>query len=97
MKAKIILLGGLITATLLGIFGQDIAYWFENIVNIDALYNLTIITVLSISIYLITILLAYVFFKKINKQIFYSYIAIIVLIGLLTTLWSIFVLAMWWG
>lgn len=67
----------------------------ENIAKIYPIYYLTGLTMISVFLYLVT----YISIKKqkIVKDKFGVYPLAICAIGLPTSLWSLFVLAMWWG
>lgn len=100
MKANIFICIFLISATALGIFGQDISYFMDkNIIKLNPIYYLTAITCISIFLYLITIVLTYIFNKKnvLKKNILDLYWLVILGLSLFVSLWSLFVLAMWWG
>ncbi|MFS0824724.1 hypothetical protein [Bacillus sp. 1P02SD] len=99
-KGHIVIWILMIIATVLGIYGQSLAYFLENIINTDnVVYYLTAITVLSILIYLVTPLLAYLMikFEKIDDRFILLYILIFGMIGIFVSLWSVFVCVMWWG
>ncbi|MCC3357009.1 hypothetical protein [Bacillus sp. REN16] len=90
----------MIFATALGIYGQSFAYFLENITNTgNVVYYLTAITVISILLYLVTPLLAYLMIKleKMDYQFMLLYIFIFGIIGVFVSLWSVFVCVMWWG
>lgn len=100
IRANVVIFGSLILATILGIFGQDIAYFISgNIVEVPTIYCLTVLTMLSVFLYLLTTLLTYIFVKKqqIKKNYLRTYITVICIFGLYISYWSLFVLAMWWG
>lgn len=100
IKINVLIFGSMILATILGVFGQGLAYFMnENIVKTYPIYYLTALTMLSIFLYIVSFVLTYVYLKmrKIEKEIFDLYLIAICLLGLLTSLWSLFVLAMWWG
>ncbi len=100
MKVNILVFGSLIIASILGIYGQGIAYFLnENIAKIHPIYYLTVITITSVFLYGVTVLLMYIYTKKqiIKKDKFSIYLYVIGFIGVPISLWSIFVLAMWWG
>ena len=85
----------------LGMEAQDLAYFFFfffGVLDRPAMY-LTIITVISLAIYVFV--LGFMIIQKIRGQLWASnhvYIIILLLaIGLVVNLWSIMVLAMWWG
>ena len=90
----------MISVSILGVFGQGIAYFMnENIVKTYPLYYLTALTMISIFLYFFVFVLTYITFKKgkIEKDIFGIYLFAICVLILPTSLWSLFVLAMWWG
>ncbi len=100
IKANVLIIGSIILATILGIFGQGIAYFLnENIIEIHPIYYLTALTMISVFLYLVTPVLTYIVIKKqiIEKGRFGVYTLVISTIGLPTSFWSLFVLAMWWG
>ena len=100
MKTNILIYGITILATILGGFGQGISYFLnENIVKSYPIYYLIALTIISIFLYLVALVISYISLKKknIEKDEFRVYILVICAIGLLTSLWSLFVLAMWWG
>ncbi|MBS4203413.1 hypothetical protein [Lederbergia citrea] len=83
----------LIVATFLGIFSQDISYYFnEQFPTIKLTTAITIVTFLSIGLYIIILILISIL-KKTNKV----YLIAFVLIGLPISIWSFFVWAMWMG
>ena len=97
MRANIFIFGSLITATIFGLFGQSIAYFMsENIVKTAPIYYLTGLTIASYIFYLLPI--TYVISNrkliKFNTLIYYL---IFFSIGVPTSIWSLFVLAMWWS
>ena len=99
-KANAIIFGSLILATILGVFGQGIAYFLNGIfAKIHPVYYLTVLTIISLFLYLSSFVLAYLQYKKlrIGKDKLGLYFSGISCVGLLTSWWSLFVLAMWWG
>ena len=99
-KSNILILGSLTLATIVGIFGQGISYFMnKNIFSIAPIYYLTVLTCTSIFLYLVTVVLIYLAGKKqlLDKIEIRIYSRIIGFIGICTSLWSLFVLAMWWG
>ncbi|WP_431027010.1 hypothetical protein [Lysinibacillus sp. LZ02] len=100
VKSNILIFSCLTLATIFGIFGQDVAYFMnENIASIAPIYYLTILTATSVFLYLVTIVLTYIASKKkiLDKNKLGVYFLIIGFISILTSLWSLFVLAMWWS
>lgn len=94
IKIKIFLYGSMILALTLGVSGQSISYYInENIVGLKPLYSLTVLVVTSI------LLFARRFNTKqnIRQKQFKLYFNINIVVGLVTSLWSLFVLIMWWG
>lgn len=90
-----------VIATILGLFGQDIAYVMnEKILSfIHLSYYLTVCTILSIGLYLISVVIVYVADKKkkISRIVYSKYMIIVIIIGLFISCWSLFVFAMWWS
>ena len=99
-KSNLIILASLALATMFGIFGQRITYFMnENIASIGPIYYLTGLTFTSVLLYLVATVFTFVASKKktLDKIEISIYYHIIGFIGILTSLWSLFVLAMWWG
>ncbi|AKO93361.1 hypothetical protein BEH_15555 [Priestia filamentosa] len=100
MKSKICIIILLISATFLGVYGQDISYFLdENIIEWNAMYYLTAVTYISIFLYFVKILWTYILQRKnvLKGNILNLYWLVTVIPSFLISLWSIFVLAMWWG
>lgn len=87
-------------AAFLGWYAQDIAYYFENhLFYQDPFKTLIIVTITSVVLFIIsfvinTILLA---IQKVKPRIYIILLIANVFIGFFVSLWSLFVLAMWWG
>ncbi|RCW76873.1 hypothetical protein [Saliterribacillus persicus] len=99
-NATTIIFGNLIIATYLGIYGQSVADFLnENFIKISPIFYLTILTFTSVFLYLSSFVYTYLLYKKkrIEKDKIDLYLPVILGIGLLTSCWSLFVLAMWWG
>lgn len=102
-KFKFFICVNIILATIVGVYAQDIAYYIVGDYSVGAselyLYILTILTVLSIVLFFTTPILVYRFTKKtsVEKQIFTIYLIANILIGIQTSIFSVFVLAMSWG
>ena len=102
-KFKFLICVNIILATIIGVYAQDIAYYIVDNYSISSselyLYVLTILTVLSIALFFTTPILIYRFTKKtsVEKQIFTIYLIANILIGLQTSMSSLFVLGMSWG
>lgn len=88
---------GLIVATILGIYGQDISYYInDQIPTIELTISITIVTFLSIGLYIFIPILLFIS-NKVKKVFFWIYLTLSILIGLPTSGWSFFVWAMWMG
>lgn len=81
----------MIIATILGIFGQSLAYF----VNSNLLITLTVFTGVSILLYISVPILA--FTMNFDKKYRSIYSLLFGIIGFCVSLWSIFVCLMWWG
>lgn len=100
VKANVHIFGSLILATIFGTFGQTISYFInENIAELSPIYYLTVLTITSVFLYLVSAVLTYFSTKKqiIDKNNWGIYFFVIGLIGVPISLWSLFVLAMWWS
>lgn len=86
-------------ATILGIFGQRIAHFIYYVLEFNPVYSLTIITIISVFLYLTIPLLGYILVKKqkVEKHSLLGFTVIVFSIGLPVSLWSLFVLVMWFG
>ena|GEM_PF-1224005 len=106
-KFKFFICVNIILATIIGVYAQDIDYYIVdtayyivgnhfNSISELYLYLLTILTVLSIALFITTPILIYRFTKKtsVEKQIFTIYQIANILIGLQTSMFSLFVLGM---
>ncbi|MBM7655438.1 hypothetical protein [Neobacillus cucumis] len=91
----------MIIATIFGIYGQSLAYFVdEHMANTNPpIYFLTIFTVISVCLYLVILLFAYLMIKvkKFDNKFNIIYIYGFGMIGFCVSLWSVFVCAMWWG
>ncbi|MDF2546133.1 MAG: hypothetical protein K0R93_1031 [Anaerosolibacter sp.] len=100
IKLHFFMYGSMILATMLGVYAQSISYYINsNIVKISPLYSLTVLTMISILLYTVPPMFAY---KFINKQqngeaSYVPHIYINSLLGVSISVWSLFVLIMWWG
>lgn len=99
-KSNIIIIGSLILAIILGLWGQSIAYFLHhNFVDILPIYYLTALTIISIILFLSSFILSFLQFKN-NKTIEEKTLPlhfVIALISVVTSLWSLFVLIVWWS
>lgn len=60
--AHVLMFGSLMAASILGIYGQGMAYFMnEKIAEIPPIYYLTVLTFISIFLYVITDLLTYIY------------------------------------
>ena len=92
----------IILATIMGGDAQDIAYYIVgNSPNTTQIYLnlLTILTVLSVGLFVVTPIGIYIFIKKTSVDDFILNLCLIadIAIGALTSVFSIFVMAMSWG
>lgn len=88
---------GLIVATILGVFGQDISYYLNaQFPIIKLITSLTFVTFLSIGMYIIIPVLLFIS-KKVKKELFKISFIVCISVGLPISMWSFFVWAMWMG
>lgn len=91
----------IILATIIGIYAQDIASYVigDSLSGYLYLQWLTILTVISIVLFLVVPILIYKFVEKsaLEKQIFTLYLIANSFIGILTSMFSIFILIMTYG
>ena len=90
----------MIIATALGVYGQSLAYFVvEYLTTNSPIYYVTIATVISVLLYFVNPLFAYLMIKrnKIDRKWTNVYIFSFGMIGIFVSMWSIFVCAMWWG
>lgn len=92
----------IILATIMGVYAQDIAYYIVgNSPNTTQIYLnlLTILTVLSVGLFVVTPIGIYIFIKKTSVDDLILNLCLIadIAIGALTSVFSIFVMAMSWG
>lgn len=100
MRFNALVIGSLILATMLGVFGQDLSYYMsESFMEISPVTYLTVLTVISVFLYVLSFVVTYIAYKKQGNKNdkFYFYFLAIGLIGISISLWSVFVLAIWWG
>lgn len=94
---SIMLFGMILLATGLGWFAQDLAYIFE---TIQAPYkNLTVVTIASVALYLVTFIISTICLslEKLTPKMYMALFTTTLLVGGITSAWSLFVLAMWLG
>lgn len=95
-----IMYGIIILATMLGVYGQDISYYINNILaSFSPLFYLTIITSISVLLFLIPPTLISKFNKtqKSEVEIFNLYYGINAVIGAVTSAFSLLVLLIGWN
>ncbi|MBT2657913.1 hypothetical protein J7E81_22170 [Bacillus sp. ISL-18] len=86
----------LIIATVLGVNGQSLAYFMDELFKTNrALNYLTVLTIISVLIYIVIPLFAYLKIRV--KKFALIYIFGFGIIGFCISGWSVFVCAMWWG
>ncbi|ANU10726.1 hypothetical protein A1A1_09726 [Planococcus antarcticus DSM 14505] len=89
-----------IFATIICVFGQEIAYFLNDYVwSIAPIYYLTGLTVLGIALYLVTGVLVFLLFRKKefvseNREI---YLMLLCITAPSASVWAFFVTVMWWG
>ena len=103
MKRKVlsvILFSMTLIAAFLGIYGQDIAYYFEDHLFYESPFKtLIIVTVTSVSLFLLTFIIEIILLavQKIKPKVFIMLLITNGVVGFFISWWSLFVLAMWWG
>src|SRR5690625_563922 len=93
----IFLFGIILFAAFLGWYAQDIAYYFESYQ--DPFKTLIIVTITSVVLFIITFVINTILLavQKVKPRIYIILLITNVFIGFFVSLWSLFVLAMWWG
>lgn len=87
---------GLTVATILGIYGQDFSYSInETYPEYSLTTSITIITILSIGLFIMIPILLFIFKKWINKLLFKLFLIACGLIGVPISMWTFFVWSMW--
>ncbi|MGM8215491.1 hypothetical protein ACLIA0_07930 [Bacillaceae bacterium W0354] len=86
---------GIIIATWLGIDAQGIAYFLHDLFpQTDTVIILVILTITSVSLFILIPTLTF-FSKKIVKKMWAYYFVSCFMIGIPTSVWSLFVMLMW--
>lgn len=96
----IFLFGIILFAVFLGLYAQDIAYYFEShLFYQNPFTTLIIVTVTSVVLFIATFVITTILLamQKVKPKIYIVLLITNVFIGFFTSLWSLFVLAMWWG
>lgn len=96
---SIVLLFMILFAGYLGMFAQDIAYYFADLFDETPFKMLNIVTITSIGLFILIFVIQLILFtrKKIKPKLFVRMLMATVSIGGLVSLWSLFILIMWWG
>jgi len=103
MKRKILaifLIGITLFAAFLGWYAQDIAYYFENhLLYQDPFKTLIVVTITSFGLFIISFVINTILLviQKVKTRIYIILLIANVFIGFFVSIWSLFVLAMWWG
>ena len=97
-KLKILMCSFMVLATVLGVYGQGISYYVStNIISVSPEIILTIIALLSLALFISTPLLSKLVTKDVNKEKeIEPYVTVNNIIGIPVSIFSIFVLIMWW-
>ncbi|KGR84379.1 hypothetical protein [Lysinibacillus odysseyi] len=91
MRKQTILWGLLVTGCLLGIYAQSLAYFLEGIFNTG--WPIAYLTFVTVSSYVLLIFVAGIsLWKKLGPLLTAT-----LSVGGMVSMWSFFVLAMWWG
>lgn len=98
---RIVIFISIILATIIGVYAQNIAYYISSDYSISNaqlyLYILTILTILSIILFFVIPILILLFVKKHQlkgEYLLYVFLVVDILVGILTSAFSIFVLVM---
>ncbi|MBP2079412.1 hypothetical protein [Oceanobacillus polygoni] len=95
----VFLLGITVFASFLGLYAQDIAYYFkEHLFYEYPFKTLVIVTITSVSLFFIVFVISTILLsiQKLKPRIYIVLLAVNVIVGLLVSSWSLFVLLMWW-
>ncbi|AIF45337.1 hypothetical protein [Virgibacillus sp. SK37] len=87
-------------AAYLGLFAQDIAYYFaDHLFNVSPFQVLIIVTLTSIGIFLMVFLAEMIILvrQQVKSILLKQMLFTNALIWIFVSVWSWFVLAMWWG
>ncbi|PLS17839.1 hypothetical protein CVD28_09060 [Bacillus sp. M6-12] len=97
IRANVLIFSVLLLATVLGVYAQDIEYFLSsNFNNLSPFVWLAVVTVSSWFLYVYALVLVFFFTWKgmFKKNQFLVYLFVILGVGVLISLWSLFVLAM---
>lgn len=98
-KIRVFLYGSILVAIILGVYAQNIAYFLYNNLDIPLLVGLSLITILSILLFLIPPIMRSKVNRrnKVRKKEINIYLGINTLIGIVISAFSLIVLVAWWG
>lgn len=100
MKIVISIISSMIIATILGVSGQGLAYFMtEHAIDINPVYYLTVFTVMSMLLYIVSFVLAYLVMKKekVSGGSAVFSLLVISIVAVPVSMFSFFATAMWWG
>ncbi|WP_019377168.1 hypothetical protein [Virgibacillus halodenitrificans] len=103
MKQKLLSIAFLVItlfAACLGLFAQDIAYYFaDHLFDAPPFQVLIVVTLTSIAIFLMVFIAEMIILvrQQVKSILLKRMLFTNVLIGIFVSMWSWFVLAMWWG
>lgn len=89
-----------IVATIIGIFGQGMAYFLHDMFqSIAPVSFLVVLTFISVGLYIMIPVLIYLMtdFNKHDRRFYFISLMTSLFIGIPVSVWSIFVLVMWLG
>ncbi|MFC0300444.1 hypothetical protein ACFFIS_06365 [Virgibacillus soli] len=95
-----ILIGITLLAAYLGWFAQDIAYYFQShLFYVEPFITLIIVTAISICLFVLAFIIEFILYsiKKIKSNMLFALFITNIIAGIFISLWSLFVLVMWWG
>ncbi len=94
-KRKILMCFFMALATVLGIYAQGISYYIStNIISLSPVIFLSVITFISIGLYILVPIIGKV---SNNEKQFALCVTVNNIIGIPVSIYSLFVLIMWWG
>gem|GEM_PF-2072380 len=101
LKSNFNIFGSCLLATILGIYAQDITLLIHHhLVKIDLRIGVSIVTIISVLMYVCSLLMTYHAMKRkliTNKNTINIYYITVGGIAFVISLWSLFVLSMWWS
>ncbi|WP_426351045.1 hypothetical protein ACPWSR_07425 [Alloiococcus sp. CFN-8] len=98
-KLKVLMCCSMVLATVLGIYGQGISsYISNNFISVSPVIILSISTLLSLALFIFTPILIRAAAKELSKKKQLDpYVTVNNIVGIPVSIFSIFVLIMWWG